>query len=143
MANHQHVEMLIDRVDRERTGRIGARRKHVGQSGDLDDVRSVAAAGAFGVEAVDRPSLDRGDRVVDESDSLSVSVWMAIWMSYSSATVRLVSMTDGSGAPILVELETTGAGLNLINQELGQAAVPFTQDADIDREPLECLEHVR
>ena len=35
----------------------------LGSAGDADDVRGVTAAGAFGVEAVDRPALDRGDRV--------------------------------------------------------------------------------
>ncbi len=74
VAYHQHVEVLIDRVDGERTGRVGAGGKDVGQPGDTDDVRGVAAAGTLGVEAVDRPALHRGDRIGKEPDSLSVSV---------------------------------------------------------------------
>ena len=35
--------------------------------GDLEDVRSVAAACALGVVRVDRPPVDRRDRVLDEA----------------------------------------------------------------------------
>ena len=37
---------------------------------------------------------DRRDRVVDKSALVQGSVWMAIWMSNSSATFKLVSMTS-------------------------------------------------
>ena len=34
MAHHQHVEVLVDRVDGVRPGRVGRRRQHVGEGGD-------------------------------------------------------------------------------------------------------------
>src|SRR6202043_3966360 len=62
MAHHQHVEMLVDGIDRERPRRVGRRRQYVRQAAHLDDVRRMAAAGAFGVEGVDVAPLEGGDR---------------------------------------------------------------------------------
>ena len=55
------------RVDRVGPRRIGRRRQHVRLAADLDDVGRVAAAGAFGVEGVDRAALERGERGLDEA----------------------------------------------------------------------------
>ena len=43
MADHQHVEVLVERVTRVRAGRVGRGRQHVRVRGDLDDVRGVTA----------------------------------------------------------------------------------------------------
>ena len=114
MADHQHVEVLVDRVDGERPGRVGAGRQDVGQAGDLDDVRGVAAAGAFGVEAVDRPALDRRDRVVDEP-ALVERVGVDGDLDVVLVGHRQAGVDDGEGgAPVLVELQAAGAGLDLV-----------------------------
>ena len=55
------------RVHRERPRGIGGRRQDIGQRRDPDDVRRVAAAGAFGVIGVDRAAADGRDGVLDES----------------------------------------------------------------------------
>ncbi len=65
VADHEHVEVLGDGVDRVGPGRVGRRREDVGIGGDGDDVGGVAAAGALGVVAVDPPSADGGERVGD------------------------------------------------------------------------------
>jgi hypothetical protein len=67
--------MLVDGVAGERPGRIGRRRQHVLQAGDLD-IGRVAAARAFGVEGMDAAALERLDGVLDEADWQSVSVWI-------------------------------------------------------------------
>ena len=67
MADHEHVEMLVDRVDGVGPGRVGRGRQHVGQARDLDDVGRVAAAGALGVEGVDGAALEGRDGVLDEA----------------------------------------------------------------------------
>ena len=71
VAHHQHVQMLVDGVAGERPRRIGRGRQHVLQPGNLDDVRRVAAAGAFGVEGVDGAALERLHGVLDEAASRS------------------------------------------------------------------------
>ena len=111
MADHQHVEVLVDRVDGERPGRVGARGQDVGQAGDLDDVRGVAAAGPLGVVGVDRPALDRGDRVLDEPglvERVGVDGDLdVVLVGHRQAGVD----GGGRGAPVLVELQAAGAGL--------------------------------
>src|SRR3546814_2117989 len=67
MADHQHVEMFVDRVDRERTGGVGRRGDDVGEARQLDDVRRMPAARAFGVEGVDGAALEGGDSILDEA----------------------------------------------------------------------------
>ena len=67
MAHHQHVEMLVERVDRVGPRRVGRGRQHVGLAADADDVGRMAAARAFGVEGVDGAALEGGDRVLDEA----------------------------------------------------------------------------
>src|SRR5208282_744018 len=63
MADHEHVEMLIQRVRGVGARRVGGAGQHVGQAGNLDDVRRVAATGALGVEGVDGAALEGGDGV--------------------------------------------------------------------------------
>ena len=44
-------------------------------------------------------------------------------------------------APVLVELQAAGPGLDHVAQRLVQAAVALAEYADVDRQPLERLEH--
>ncbi len=67
MADHQHVQVLVDRVHGVRHGRVRRRRQHVREAGDLDDVGRVATARAFGVEGGNRTALEGGDGVFDEA----------------------------------------------------------------------------
>jgi hypothetical protein len=67
VAHHEHVEMLGQRVHRERPGRVRRRRQHVRLARDADDVGRVPAAVALGVLGVDRPPGDGADRVLDEA----------------------------------------------------------------------------
>mmetsp|Transcript_62801 Transcript_62801/g.184144 ORF Transcript_62801/g.184144 Transcript_62801/m.184144 type:complete len:321 (+) Transcript_62801:53-1015(+) len=67
VAHHEHVQVLVDGVDREGPRGVRGRRDDVGEAADLDDVRGVAAAGALGVVGVDRAALHRRDGVVDEA----------------------------------------------------------------------------
>jgi hypothetical protein len=80
VADHQHVEMLVERVDREGPRRIGRGRQHVRQAADLDDVRRMAAARTLGVIGVDDAVLEGWRWSLDESRiRSSVSVWIATW----------------------------------------------------------------
>ena len=84
----------------------------------------MTAARALGVEAVDGAALERGDGVLDEADSFSVSVWIITCTSCSSATEAAVDR-GGSGAPVLVQLERAGAGADLLDQRRGREALPL------------------
>ena len=63
VADHQHVEVLVDGVDGVRAGRVGRTGEDVGLARHRDDVGSVAAAGSFGVIGVDGPAGDGGQGV--------------------------------------------------------------------------------
>ena len=141
MADHQHVEVLVDGIDRERPRRVGAGRQHVRQGGHADDVGGVAAAGAFRVIGVDRPAVDGGDGVLDEArlvERVGVN---------GDLNVELVG--DGEAgvdcrrrrAPVLVQLQAAGAGADLLLQRAGKAAIPFAQKAEVDRQTLGRLQH--
>ena len=67
MADHQHVEMLVERVAREGPRRVGRGGQHVVEARDRDDVGRMAAARALGVEGVDGAALEGRDRVLDEA----------------------------------------------------------------------------
>ncbi len=60
VADHEHVEMLFQRVHGVGHRGVGAGGDHVGVGGDLDDIGGVAAACAFGVEGVDGAAFDGG-----------------------------------------------------------------------------------
>ena len=66
-------------------------------------------------------------------DSLSVSEWMATCVSVPSATSRQLLMAEG-GAPVFVQLEADGAGVDLLVQRVGQAGVALAEKAQVHGE---------
>ena len=94
---------------------------------DLDDVRRVAAAGAFGVEGVDGAALERGHGVLHEAGLVQrVGV-------DGDLHVELVghrqAVVDGGRrrAPVLVQLEPAGAGLHLLLQRASGGRVALAE----------------
>src|SRR5918992_3347023 len=67
MADHQHVQVLIDGVDGIGPRRIGAGGKHISLAADLDDVRRMSAARPLGVIGMDSAALERSDGVLDKA----------------------------------------------------------------------------
>jgi len=67
VTDHEHVEVLVDGVDRVGARRVVRGGQHVGLAARADDVRRVAAAGALGVVRVDRAALERRQRVLEEA----------------------------------------------------------------------------
>ena len=119
MADHQHVEMLVQRVPRERHRRVGGRRAARWLAAETDDVGRVAAAGAFGVIRVNRAAVDRRDRVLDETGLVErVGVDRDLHVEFVGDRQALV---DGRGrrAPVLVQLQADGAGADLLAQRFG------------------------
>jgi hypothetical protein len=54
VADHEHVEVLVDGIDRKRARGICRGGQHVGLRGDTNDIGRVASAGALRVIRVDR-----------------------------------------------------------------------------------------
>ena len=64
VADHEHVEMLVDRVHREGPRRVGGRRQHIRQPGDLHDVGRMAAPCPLDMVHVDGAALAGSNRVL-------------------------------------------------------------------------------
>ena len=132
VADHEHVEVLVERVDRERPRRVRRAREHVRLAADADDVRRVPAARALGVVGVDRAALERGDRVVD--------VARLVQRVGVDRDLHVVALGDaeaavdrrGRRAPVLVQLEADRAGANLLDEPLGQRRVALAGEPEVD-----------
>ena len=127
VADHQHVEVLVDGVDRVRTGRVGRRRQEVARAATLDDVRGVASAGALGVVAwIARPAMAAR---VDSTKpaSFKVSVWMRRLQRRLVANPQAGVDGRRRGAPVLVQLEPARAAPHLFPHALFGDRVALAQ----------------
>ena len=143
VAHHQHVEVLVDRVHGVGHGRVGRRGQEVLLAHHAQDVRRVAAARAFGVEGAQRAALRRRDRVLDEArfvERVAVDRDLGVGLvGHAQAAVD----RRGRGAPVLVQLQADGAGLDLLAQRLGLARVALAEKAEVHREAFGRLQHAR
>src|SRR4029453_6469573 len=113
VADHEHVQVLFDGVLGIRQRGVGGGRKHIGQPGNLDDVRGVAAACAFRVEGVNDPAVDRFDGVdgVFHETALVEGVRVnrhldVVFVGHAQGHVN----GGRGGAPILMDFEPDGTG---------------------------------
>ena len=128
MTHHQHVDVLVHGVARERHGRIRGRRQHVRQSADLDDVRSMTAAGAFGVIRVDRPTLECRDGIFDESRFVqSIGVNRNLHVEFFGHTQTLIDR-GGVVPQSSWSFRPEGAGAHLFAQRFRKRRIAFAQE---------------
>ena len=141
VADHEHVEMLVDGVDREGARGVGRGREDVGFAADADDVGRVAAAGALGVEGVDRAALEGAQGVVDVAGLVErVGVDGDLDVEFVGDAEAGVDR-GGGGAPVLVEFEADGAGKDLLAKWFLGGAVALAEETEVHRERLGRLEH--
>ena len=141
VADHEHVEVLVERVDRERARRVGRAREDVRLAADADDVGRVAAARALGVVGVDRAALERGDRVVDvarlvERVGVDRDLDVLVLGDVEAAVDR-----GRRRAPVLVQLEADGAGAICSTRPSGRRRVALAGEADVERQRVGRLQH--
>ena len=74
MANHQHVEMLVNRIDSIRPRRIGELGRTLGSPQTANNIRGVSAARALRMIGVDGAALDAARVASTKPDSFKVSV---------------------------------------------------------------------
>jgi hypothetical protein len=85
----------------------------------------VAAAGAFGVEGVDGAALEGGDGVLDEARLVQrVGVDHHLHVVVVGDAQAVVDRRRRR-APVLVQLQRAGAGLDLLLQRAGSEALPL------------------
>ena len=143
VANHQHVEMLFDGVDRERPRRVGRGRQDIRLAGDADDVGRVTAARAFGVIGVDGAARDGADRVFDKAGFVErVGVNGDLDVEFVGDLQAGIDR-GGCGAPVFVQLEANGARAHLFAQRFGESGVAFASETKIHRKRFGGFEHPR
>jgi hypothetical protein len=141
MAHHEHVEMLVERVDRERPRRVGRRRQHVLEASHLHDVRRMPSAGALGVEGMNGATLEGSDGILDKAafvQRVGVDHHLhVVIVGHGEATV------DGSRgrAPILVKLQRARARVDLLHEPARQGRISLTGKAEVHREGFRGLDH--
>ncbi len=141
VTHHQHVEMLVQRVDGVGPRRIGRGGQHVGFAADLDDVRRMAAARAFGVIGVDGAALECRHRRFDEAGFVQ-RVGMDRDLRIGVVGHRQAAVDRrGRGAPVLVQLQADRAGRDLFDQGRGLARIALAEKADIDGPAVGRLQH--
>src|SRR5918999_5451641 len=141
MADHQHVQVLIDGVDGIGPRRIGAGGKHISLAADLDDVRCMPAARPLGVIGMDSAALERGDGVLDKARfvqgvSVDGDLYIVLVRHAQAAIDRC-----GGGAPVLMELESHSARVDLLAQSLWPTRIALAEKTQVHRQPLGGPEH--
>jgi len=137
VADHEHVEVLGDRVHRVRQGGVGGTGKNVRVARDREDVRGVTTAGALCVERVDRAALDRGDGGLEVAGLVeAVRVQGHLQAPAIRGGERGVDR-GGRGAPVLVDLVAARAGEGLLGERLGADRVALAHEQDVHREVVQ------
>ena len=133
VADHQHVEVLVEGVPGVRPGRVGRGGQHVGVRRHLDDVRRVPAPGPLGVVRVDGPPADRRQRRFQVT-GLVQGVGVDGHLDPGRLRHGQARIDRGrGGAPVLVQLEAGRAGPQLFPQPFGADRVPLAEQHDVDR----------
>ena len=141
VAHHDHVEQLGLRVDAVGQRRIRRARQHVRFSGDADDVRRVSAAGAFGVERVDRATFERCDRVFDETRFVQrVGVNRHLHFEVVGHRERGADHR-GRRSPVFVAFESDRAGFDLLDERRAAMRVTLAEKSDVDRQSFRGAKH--
>ena len=101
------------------------------------------ATGTFGVIGVNGAALEGGEGGFDEAGFVEgVGVDRHLHIVLIGDTQAVVDTRRG-GAPVFVQFETDGAGLDLFDQWPRQAGVALAGEADVHREGIRRLKHPR
>lgn len=142
VADHEHVEVLVERVARVGARGVRAAGQDVGVRDDGDDVGRVPAAGALGVVGVDGAARDGGEGGLDVPGLVErVGVDEALHVHLVAHAQAGVDRRRRR-APVLVQLEPALPCGDLFAQGLWRAVVAFASDADVEGERVAGLEHL-
>ena len=135
VADHQHVEVLVDGVDRVRAASGWCDDGSTfGSPQARDDVGRVAAAGALGVVGVDGAALERGDRVLDEARLVQrVGVDRDLHVVARRRRARQLSIAAGVVPQSSCSFRPMAPASICSSSALGQAGVALAEEAEVHR----------
>ncbi|MDT4835700.1 hypothetical protein FQZ97_693740 [compost metagenome] len=141
VAHHQHVNVLVERVDRVGHGRVGGAGQEVGLAHHAQDVGRVTASGTLGMERAEAAALGGRDGVLHEARFIErVAVDGDLHVGFFG-DVKAVADGARRGAPVLVQLQADHTGVHLLVQRGGQAGVALAQKAQVHRQAVGGLQH--
>src|SRR5690554_1810769 len=142
VTHHQHVQVFIDGVHGVGPCRVGGRRQYIIFGAGGNDVRGVAAAGAFGVEGVNAAAFEGGQGVFHKAgfvQGVGVDGHLdVVLVGHGQAVVD----AGRSGAPVFVQFEADDAGFDLLFQRFRQAGVALAQEADVHGQAVHGLQYL-
>ena len=143
VANHQHIEMLIERILRKWHCRICRGRKHIRSGSCADDIRGMTATCALGMIGVDCSPINRSERILNAS-TLVQRIRMNCDLNII-LVCDIETMVDDCRCctPVLMNLESHRACLDLLDQRCLIRTVSFSEKTEIHRILLRRLEHSR
>ena len=122
--------------------RVGRARQHVRLAAHLDDVGRVAAAGALGVVGVNRPALERRDRVVDVARLVQ-----RVGVDRDLDVVRVGDRRGSSRSPPASMPQSScsfrpiAPAANLLVEPFGPRRVALAEEAEVHRQRVGRLQH--
>ena len=141
MAHHQHVEMLVDRVDGEGHRRIRRRWEHIRLAAGLDDVGRMSATGTLGVKRADGAPANRLQRGFDKPslvDRVRMDRDLHIVLVRDRKTVV---DCGGCGAPVFVQFQAIGTRLDLLHERARCGAITLALKTQVHRKRIGGFEH--
>ena len=142
VADHEHVEMLVDGVHRVGPRGVGGGRQHVLLGAGSENVRGVAAACAFGVVGVNAALFKRRQGVFHEAgfvERIGVDGDLHIVLfRHAQAGIN----RGGGSAPVFMQLETHRARFQLCFEPFWQAGVAFAEQTDVHGQVVHRLKHL-
>src|SRR5258708_3485114 len=133
MTNHEHIQVLVQRVDGVGPGWIGRAGKNIWFAANPDNVWRMSSAGAFGMIAVYSASFDRRDGRIHETRFVEC-VGMDGCLDIMFVGDAEAAINGGwSPTPVFVELEADGSSGDLLGQTGGQRGIAFAGEAKIKR----------
>ena len=133
VADHQHVQMFVYRVDRKGPRRVGRRGQHIGLAAKPHDIGRVATARALGVVGVNRPPFESRPRRLDKArlvERVGMDADLHVEF-FGDCQTRINGRWRRT--PVLVQLEAASPSLNLRRQSYGQRRIALAQKAKVER----------
>ena len=141
VTDHQHVQMLFERVDCVGACRVGGGGQNMLFAADFDDVGGMSAARALGVKGVDGAPFHRRDGVLDKArfiQRVGVDHDLHIHcIGHAQATID----GGGGGPPVLVQFQRAGPRIYHFLKGGRLACVAFACKSEVHREGICGLHH--